>query len=35
LLITRVGEDAFTRQSLFETDLAWLRNAKAPSRFQL
>lgn len=35
LLITRVGEDAFTRQSLFETDLAWLRNAMAPSRFQL
>lgn len=35
VLITRVGEDAFTRQSLFETDLAWLRNAMAPSRFQL
>lgn len=35
LLITRVGEDAFTRQSLFETELAYLRNAVAPSRFQL
>jgi protein-L-isoaspartate(D-aspartate) O-methyltransferase len=35
LLITRVGEDAFTRQSLFETDLAYLRNATAPSSFQL
>lgn len=35
LLITRVGEQAFTRQSLFETDLAYLRNAVAPSRFQL
>lgn len=35
LLITRVGEDAFTRQSLFETDLAYLRNATAPSRFLL
>jgi protein-L-isoaspartate(D-aspartate) O-methyltransferase len=35
LLITRVGEEAFTRQSLFETDLAYLRNAVAPSRFQL
>jgi protein-L-isoaspartate(D-aspartate) O-methyltransferase len=35
LLITRVGEQAFTRQSLFETDLAYLRNAAAPSRFQL
>lgn len=35
LLITRVGEDAFTRQSLFETELAGLRNASAPARFQL
>lgn len=35
LLITRVGEQAFTRQSLFETDLAYLRNAVAPPRFQL
>lgn len=35
LLITRVGEAAFTRQSLFETELSWLRNAIAPPRFQL
>ena len=35
LLVTRVGEDAFTRQSLFETELDYLRNAQAPSRFQL
>jgi len=35
LLITRVGEDAFTRESLFETELTYLRNASAPSRFQL
>jgi protein-L-isoaspartate(D-aspartate) O-methyltransferase len=35
LLITRVGESAFTRQSLFETELAWLRNANDPARFQL
>lgn len=35
LLVTRIGEDAYTTQSLFETELAWLRNATAPSRFQL
>jgi len=35
LLITRVGEDAFTRQSLFETELAPLRNLPTASRFQL
>ena len=35
LLVTRTAEAVFTRESLFETDLAPLRNAKAPSRFQL
>ena len=35
LLITRVGEDEWTRETLFETDLPALLNAPEPQRFVL
>ena len=35
LLVTRVGEDEFSRESLLETVLAPLRGASAPPRFVL
>lgn len=35
LLVTRVDETAFTRETLFETDLAPLRNLMPVTRFQL
>lgn len=35
MLITRVSEDDFRRETLFETDLPPLRNAKQPNRFVL
>lgn len=35
LLVTRVGESEFGRESLFETVLPPLRGAKAPPRFEL
>ncbi|HSC47621.1 MAG TPA: protein-L-isoaspartate O-methyltransferase [Gammaproteobacteria bacterium] len=34
LLVTRVAEDAWSRESLFETDLPALQNAPAPRSFQ-
>jgi len=34
LLVTRTAEDAWTRQSLFETDLPPLINAVAPRKFE-
>ena len=34
-LITRVGENEWSQESLFETELAPLLNARAPSRFKL
>ncbi|MGA9853523.1 MAG: protein-L-isoaspartate O-methyltransferase [Gammaproteobacteria bacterium] len=34
LLITRVGEDAWSRESLFETDLPALVNASVPQSFR-
>lgn len=34
-LVTRVGDEAFAREVLFETELAPLRNARGPSRFTL
>lgn len=34
VLVTRVAEDAWSRESLFETDLPALQNAPAPRAFQ-
>ena len=34
LLVTRVGEDDWTRESLFETNLPPLRNVMAPPKFR-
>jgi protein-L-isoaspartate(D-aspartate) O-methyltransferase len=34
LVVTRTAEDAWSRQSLFETDIAALKNATAPRRFK-
>jgi hypothetical protein len=33
LVVTRTAEDSWSRQSLFETDIAPLKNAVAPRRF--
>lgn len=35
VLVTRVTEDRFTEDSLFETDLAYLKNAEPPRSFVL
>ena len=35
VLITRIGEQAWTEESLFETDLPPLQNAVQPDRFEL
>jgi protein-L-isoaspartate(D-aspartate) O-methyltransferase len=35
ILITRLSEDEFRRETLFETDLPALRNAQQPNRFVL
>ena len=33
VLVTRVGQDQYTLESLFETELPALRNARQPERF--
>ena len=35
MLVTRTGADAYSRESLFETDIPYLVNAAPPSRFVL